>query len=146
MSLREESGRYSEADPAVPETENATLSVVCRNDLDMAAACAFHCARAGAARVKVSVNGAVYPSLRAVAKSIQTRGDNCGICCGNTATLPEPTALPPLDFTPDKLPEFSRDSQRRRFLLGISSPGLMARRLWAHPLYGSRSGTPWDEV
>ncbi len=73
---------------AVPEIENVTLSVVCRNDLDMAAACAFHCARAGASRIKVSVNGAVYPSLRAVAKSIQTRGDSCGICCGvNTTKL-----------------------------------------------------------
>lgn len=72
---------------------------------------------------------------------------NCGICCGEATTLPEPPALPE-DSVPalNELPEFSRDTQRRRFLLGISSPGLMARRLWAHPLYGSRSGTPWEDV
>lgn len=72
---------------------------------------------------------------------------NCAICCGEATTLPEPPALPE-DSVPalNELPEFSRDSQRRRFLLGISSPGLMARRLWAHPLYGSRSGTPWEDV
>ncbi|MBQ8516027.1 MAG: RecQ family ATP-dependent DNA helicase [Akkermansia sp.] len=72
---------------------------------------------------------------------------NCGICCGAPPTLPGPPALPETtDPAPDELPEFSRDSQRRRFLLGISTPGALARRLWAHPLYGSRSGTPWEEV
>lgn len=72
---------------------------------------------------------------------------NCGICCGEQTILPEPPALPEDSVpAPNELPEFSRDSQRRRFLLGISSPGLMARRLWAHPLYGSRSGTPWEDV
>lgn len=44
------------------------------------------------------------------------------------------------------LPDLPRDRQRRRFLLGIGSPGLMARRLWAHPLYGSRAGTPWQDL
>lgn len=72
---------------------------------------------------------------------------NCGICCGEQTLLPKPPAPPEASApAPNDLPEFSRDTQRRRFLLGIASPGLMARRLWAHPLYGSRSGTPWDEV
>lgn len=72
---------------------------------------------------------------------------NCGICCGEHTILPEPPPLPEDSVpAPNELPEFSRDTQRRRFLLGISSPGLMARRLWAHPLYGSRSGTPWEDV
>lgn len=72
---------------------------------------------------------------------------NCGICCGEKTTLPmvpEPPENPAP--APTDLPEFSRDTQRRRFLLGISTPGSLARRLWAHPLYGSRSGTPWEEV
>ena len=91
------------------------------------------------------LNSALHRYFTGEAQPLPPCG-SCGSCCGNTATLPEPTAPPPHDFTPDKLPEFSRDSQRRRFLLGISSPGLMARRLWAHPLYGALSGTPWDEV
>lgn len=72
---------------------------------------------------------------------------NCGICCGEKTTLPMVPELPenPAPASTD-LPEFSRDTQRRRFLLGISTPGSLARRLWAHPLYGSRSGTPWEDV
>lgn len=72
---------------------------------------------------------------------------NCGICCGDSSSLPEP---PPLPEAPapasNELPDFARDTQRRRFLLGISTPGALARRLWAHPLYGSRSSTPWEDV
>lgn len=72
---------------------------------------------------------------------------NCGICCGEKTTLPM-VPEPPENTAPAStdLPEFSRDTQRRRFLLGISTPGSLARRLWAHPLYGSRSGTPWEDV
>lgn len=72
---------------------------------------------------------------------------NCGICCGEKTAQPEPPApREATDLSPQELPEFSRDAQRRRFLLGISTPGALARRLWAHPLYGSRAGTPWEEV
>lgn len=71
---------------------------------------------------------------------------NCGSCCGQAPALPQPPQPPAAVDIAAELPEFSRDSQRRRFLLGISSPGSLARRLWAHPLYGSRSGTPWEEV
>ena len=72
---------------------------------------------------------------------------NCGICCGEKTTLPIAPAHPENPApAPTDLPEFSRDTQRRRFLLGISTPGSLARRLWAHPLYGSRSGIPWEEV
>ena len=44
------------------------------------------------------------------------------------------------------MPEFDRDSQRRRFLLGLLSPGLMARRLWAHPAYATATGHPWEKL
>ncbi len=72
---------------------------------------------------------------------------NCGICCREKTALPMTPAPPENPApTPNDLPEFSRDTQRRRFLLGISTPGSLARRLWAHPLYGSRSGTPWEDV
>ncbi len=72
---------------------------------------------------------------------------SCGICCGEKTALPDSPA-PPDSPTPllNELPEFSRDAQRRRFLLGISTPGTLSRRLWAHPLYGSRAGTPWEDV
>lgn len=71
---------------------------------------------------------------------------SCGSCRGAAPALPQPPPPPQTDIAAAELPEFSRDTQRRRFLLGISSPGLLARRLWAHPLYGARSGTPWEEV
>lgn len=76
----------------------------------------------------------------------------CGTCraCQETTILELPAeshaAVPETSTTDAALPELPRDSQRRRFLLGISSPGLMARRLWAHPLYGSRAGTPWQDL
>lgn len=70
----------------------------------------------------------------------------CSSCTGNAPTLPAPPPPPAPQDSADTLPEFARDSQRRRFLLGISTPGLMARRLWAHPLYASRTGTPWEDV
>ena len=71
---------------------------------------------------------------------------SCGSCCGQAPTRPQAPPPAAADISEGELPEFSRDSQRRRFLLGISSPGSLARRLWAHPLYGSRSGTSWEEV
>jgi hypothetical protein len=45
-----------------------------------------------------------------------------------------------------ELPELARENQRKRFLLGLASPGLNARRMWAHPLYGCMSGAAWDEL
>lgn len=44
------------------------------------------------------------------------------------------------------MPEFDRPAQRRRFLLGLLSPGLMARRLWAHPAYATATGHPWETL
>lgn len=73
--------------------------------------------------------------------------DHCRACAEHTR-LPLPartyrdTPLPP----DTELPEFFRDAQRRRFLLGISTPGSMARRLWAHPQYGVKSGAAWEEL
>ena len=74
---------------------------------------------------------------------------HCTACLGLTAPLPPAPPLPPynpVDFcTPEKpLPEFDRPAQRRRFLLGLLSPGLMARRLWAHPAYATATGHPWE--
>ena len=75
----------------------------------------------------------------------------CGTCracrSGTPLALPRESSSSPAGVPADaELPRFDRDSQRRRFLLGISSPGLMARRLWAHPLYGSCAGTPWQDL
>lgn len=70
---------------------------------------------------------------------------HCPACMGSAPALPEfPRAgeLPPAA----ELPAFDRPSQRRRFLAGISSPALMARRLWAHPHYGAAPHTAWEEL
>ena len=74
---------------------------------------------------------------------------HCGACLGCIPALPPqepPPPCPPACGDGDEMPEFDREAQRRRFLLGIASPGIMARRLWAHPLYASRTGTPWDKL
>ncbi len=76
---------------------------------------------------------------------------HCTACLGFTAPLPPAPEPPPYDpaafCTPDKpMPEFDRPAQRRRFLLGLLSPGLMARRLWAHPAYGTAAGQMWEKV
>lgn len=75
----------------------------------------------------------------------------CGHCSACLHRVPALPQQPPCPATADcddatEMPEFDRDAQRRRFLLGIASPGIMARRLWSHPLYASRSGSAWDDV
>ncbi len=76
---------------------------------------------------------------------------HCTACLGLTVPLPPVPELPPYapaDFcTPEKpMPEFDRPAQRRRFLLGLLSPGLMARRLWSHPAYATATGHPWETL
>ena len=68
---------------------------------------------------------------------------HCPACAGAVAELPP---FPEGELPPPaaELPEFDRPAQRRRFLAGIASPGLMARRLWAHPHYGAAAHTPWE--
>lgn len=71
---------------------------------------------------------------------------HCSACCGKETSIP-PAASAGITLPADAdLPEFSRPAQRRRFLLGIASPGLMARRLWAHPHYGCAATAAWDEL
>lgn len=71
---------------------------------------------------------------------------HCATCCGRETAIP-PAAAQGMPLPADAdLPEFSRPSQRRRFLLGIASPGLMARRLWAHPHYGCAAAAAWEEL
>lgn len=70
---------------------------------------------------------------------------HCPACCAASAPLPSfPPASAPLSL--QELPDFDRPGQRKRFLAGIASPALMARRLWAHPLYASASHVPWEEL
>ncbi len=74
----------------------------------------------------------------------------CGHCrpceCGQGTALPPCRVPEHPEPPPAELPEFSREGQRRRFLLGIASPGIMVRRLWNHPHYGCCAGIPWAEV
>ncbi len=69
----------------------------------------------------------------------------CPACCGQVAQLPP---FPPAEelASDAQLPEFARDTQRRRFLAGISSPLLLARRLYAHPFFGAKANTVWNEI
>ena len=76
---------------------------------------------------------------------------HCTACLGLTAPLPPAPELQPYEAdsfcTPEKpMPEFDRPAQRRRFLLGLLSPGLMARRLWTHPAYSTAAGHPWETL
>lgn len=71
---------------------------------------------------------------------------HCSACLqslpGELPPAPD-NVLPPPD---SELPEFARPAQRRRFLLGLSSPGSMARRLWAHEHYGCCATGDWEEL
>lgn len=70
---------------------------------------------------------------------------HCSACCGKNPILPLAPSLP--ELPPDtELPDFARDNQRKRFLLGFASPGLNARRLWSHRYYGCAAGIPWNEL
>ena len=75
---------------------------------------------------------------------------HCSACLHRVPQLPPPPPPPAVEAAESdaaaEMPEFDRDAQRRRFLLGIASPGIMARRLWSHPQYASRTGIPWEEV
>ncbi len=72
---------------------------------------------------------------------------HCSACCSGQGTPLPPCAVPEHPRPPaEELPEFFREGQRRRFLLGIASPGIMARRLWGHPHYGCCVGIPWQDV
>lgn len=70
---------------------------------------------------------------------------HCSACIGQTAALPPPPPVPSLPPA-GELPAFDRDAQRRRFLLGLASPALLARRLWQHPLYGAAEGARWQDL
>lgn len=70
---------------------------------------------------------------------------HCSACLGQKATIPNPTQAPALP-APQDLPPFDRESQRKRFLLGIASPALIARRLWKHSLYGAAAGSRWQDL
>lgn len=71
---------------------------------------------------------------------------HCAACLQRVPQLP-PYTPPPLELPPaEGLPPLDRPAQRRRFLLGLSSPGLLARRAWAHPLYGCCRGQLWENL
>lgn len=72
----------------------------------------------------------------------------CGHCPACSSAPPQLPPYPPPQLPPPatELPEFDRPAQRRRFLAGISSPALMARRLWSHPHYASTPYNEWNSL
>ena len=78
-------------------------------------------------------------------RSLRAPCGHCSACRGEVPALPPVPAAQELPVDAD-LPAFDRDAQRRRFLAGISSPASLARRLYAHPLYGSLANTPWEVI
>ncbi len=72
---------------------------------------------------------------------------HCSICAGKSITLPQMVEALSLEMPPaSELPELHREGQRKRFLLGIISPMLMRRRLWAHQHYGVLAGAKWEDL
>ena len=80
-------------------------------------------------------------------KSLPAPCARCEGCLsdGRALVLPPLPPSPPLPEA-SALPDFAREGQRRRFLLGLSSPGSLARRLWSHPLFGCCAGARWDDL
>ncbi len=79
------------------------------------------------------------------------RCGHCSGCLNGALSLAESgsergAATPPVPPPDSELPHPLNERQRRRFLLGLSSPALMRRRLWAHPLYGSCAGASWEQL
>lgn len=71
---------------------------------------------------------------------------HCSSCRAEAPSVPQETAGLPTLPPEEELPLFDRPSQRRRFLLGLSSPALMARRMWAHLHYGCCADTSWHDL
>ena len=71
---------------------------------------------------------------------------SCSSCRGATSALPPLPADAPIPPPAMELPEFERDGQRRRFLIGSISPWLLSHHLYTHPLYGYCRFTPWEEL
>ncbi len=65
----------------VPELEQATLGVACKNDLAMADACAVAAIRGGAGEVKCAAWGAGTVSLENVAKLLSVQGGSFDASC-----------------------------------------------------------------
>lgn len=72
---------------------------------------------------------------------------SCSSCLSEKRDLSEAPDLLVSDMPPHAdLPEFARDGQLKRFLLGMVSPSLMRRRLWSHPHYGAMAGAAWEDL
>lgn len=63
----------------VKSLKDVTLSVECRDALNMATACMISTMNAGVTQIKTNVNGCGYPSLSAAAGIIKQRGDSIGV-------------------------------------------------------------------
>ncbi len=72
---------------------------------------------------------------------------HCSACMGFPREgLPSTRPAPEATWLPAQLPDRLSETQRKRFLLGLISPALMRRRLWAHALYGCMDGARWQDV
>ncbi len=71
---------------------------------------------------------------------------HCAVCLQAVPVDIPPPSQSPLPPPATELPDFARNAQLRRFLLGLSSPGSMARRLWAHEHYGCCAAADWNDL
>ncbi len=143
---------------ALPMTETGLPAASARSVADELVAYYAHRLERDLARQEELISMLCAPACFNVALNRYFMEEAAGLeprrCCGHCspcetgagATLP-PYAPPAHPEPPaDELPEFFREGQRRRFLLGIASPGIMLRRLWSHPHYGCCAGIPWHQV
>lgn len=66
----------------VPALRNISLGVCCSDKLNMAAALSMAAVNAGASEVKAAAHPVDCPALSHIAKILETKGEECGVCCG----------------------------------------------------------------
>ncbi len=70
---------------------------------------------------------------------------HCQTCHDQAALhIPAPRLNPAPSYCEADIPSYLTEVQRRRFLLGLSSPALIRKRLYSHKLYGCCRHLSWD--
>ena len=70
-----------------PSLRGVNLSVICSDEMSMAAACAVTAVMSGASEINVTVGGGSTPTLESAVNIIKNLGDGIGISCGIKTTV-----------------------------------------------------------